>query len=99
MAERAPGRMLLDLGLREANDFAAWDLDSVQPEPVRIDAVVAVRRVPRAEAEVLARLRDVLVDPELERGLLGSRQRAREPARPPQQRIHSVGERAGVRRG
>jgi hypothetical protein len=58
-------------------DLAGRDVDSVESEPRRIHAVVTVGGVLGAETEVLARLRNVLVDPELERCLLRTGEGAR----------------------
>ena len=64
----------------------------MQTEPSRLGPVVAPRRVRRCEAEVLPRLGGILVDPELERGLLGARQPAREHARAAEQCVDLLGQ-------
>ncbi len=64
----------------------------MQAESLRVDSEVTERGVFLAQAEVLARLRRVLADPELEGRLLGAGQRAGDLARAAQERVELSGE-------
>src|SRR4051812_7621321 len=79
--------------LGEADHHAARDRHAVEAAPLRIDAEVAVVRVLVAQAEVLACLRRVTVDPEFQGRLLGAYQRSRIRARPAQEAVDLRGER------
>src|SRR5262249_15625893 len=78
------------LVLRQAHDLTRRDRHAVQAKPLWVDAELAERRVLLAEAEVLARLRRILADPELQRRLLGTRQGAGELAAAAQQRVDPI---------
>jgi hypothetical protein len=62
ITEAGPGRMGLDLILRQTDHLAWLEPDAVQPVPVGVDAKVAPARVPRAEVEELARRMPVTVE-------------------------------------
>jgi hypothetical protein len=64
----------------------------VQAVALRVDSEISERGVFLAQAEVLARLRRVLADPELEGGLLRAGQRAGDLAGAAQERIELSGE-------
>src|SRR5262245_10279197 len=81
-----------DLVFRQSHDLTRRDRHAVQAKAMRVDAELAERRVPLAEAEVLARLRWILPNPEFQRRLLGTRQRAGELAGAAQQRVDPIGE-------
>src|SRR5436190_5544945 len=72
--------MVENLLLGEADDLAARDGHAVEAAPLRIDTEVAVVRVLVAQAEVLACLGRVAVDPELHGRLLGAYQCSRNRA-------------------
>src|SRR5581483_8126520 len=96
--EVLPERVGLDLLLREAHHLAGRNRQSMEPEPARVDAEVSVPLVLGAQAEVLARLRRVAVDPQPQGRLLRSRKRPGEPAGPPEERVDALGD-PGVRAG
>lgn len=97
--EALPGRMGLDLGLRQPDGLTGRDLHAVETQASRVDSVVAPPLVGGAEAEVLARRGGIVLDVEIERGLLGSGQRPREVADSSQQLVEALDElsRAGIR--
>jgi hypothetical protein len=72
--------MSLDLFLSEQHDFAGRERQPVQSEPVRIDAVAAPAFITLGQVEELARRRAVAVEVHLQRGLLGTGERAGEVA-------------------
>jgi hypothetical protein len=98
LPEAAVLGMRQHLGFRQPDDLAGRDRHPVQAVALRVDAEVAVRRVLPAQAEVLARLRRVLADPELQRRLLGAGQRARDPAGTAKERVELRRERRLGRR-
>ena len=76
VSEPVPRGMGLDLGLGEPHHLAGRQVQAVEPEAARIDAVVAPALVALAEVEELACGVAVAVEVDLERGLLGSGERA-----------------------
>src|SRR5436309_15373849 len=92
VAEALPGRMGLDLLLREPHHLAWSELQAVQSDAARIDPIVVPALVALAQVEELAGRVAVAVEIDLERRLLGSGQRPRQVARALQQVVQARGE-------
>jgi hypothetical protein len=78
IAEAGPGRVCFGFLLRQAHDLAWIELEAVQAEPLRVDAVVSPALVACAQIEELARRVTVAVEIHAERRLLRPGQRSSE---------------------
>src|SRR5262249_26600077 len=87
-----PERMADDFLLSQPHDLAGRDRHAGPAKPPRNPTEVPVGLVLLTQAEVLARLGRILVDPELQRRLLGAGQRTSDQARAPEERVDTVGE-------
>ena len=89
ISECVPLGVRLHFGLGHSHDVAGRDRDSVQAESGRILAILTIRGVLGAEAEVLTDLRRV-INPQFERGLLGTGQRTRKCTRALEERVQAL---------
>jgi hypothetical protein len=92
VTEADPGRMGLDLVLRQTYNLTRREPDAVQPVPARVDAKVAPARVLRAQVEELARGMSVPVEVDAEGGLLSAGQGSREAAGAVQEIVQASGQ-------